>query len=598
MSNSLVSSLTGGHNSFASINALAVPKASGNALVDEIWRDLASHFAPQNMTDAFKLCEFLYLNFPTYRKGSERVVDYFLTSLKLSNGDENERKKFKNVLTDDVKMMTVLREVGLNFMCYGNAVCSPFFPFVRQMKCKSCGSARNVRKVKGFKMDWRTGEFVAHCPKCNQTLHHTLVDFAKMDPEGIRLICWDPKKLYIESNPITGECQYWYDIPEYVKQEVRSGNEFFLATLPQPFLTAIRHNKKFKFHPEHVFHLKEAQLAGLDLRGWGPPSVLTAFKNFFRLQVLMRQDEKLMVDYITPMRMLSPKTAGYTDGNTIVNSSMTNWMSNMDQMIQRHRMDGANWNLVPFPVEYQAIGGEGQQLAPKELIQNEEDRLLNARGVPPEFYRASLTLQAAPVALRLFERCWSSLVTGTSDIAQWFGNAIAHYLKSGEYKIEIESVTIVDDIDSKIWRLQAMASELLSKETALSPMGIDSKEEFEKLLEQQKYESKKTEEAQREMEMASISLDSGEGGEGGEGAGQQGGQTPDDLNAQADQIARELVMLPHGDAQRQLAAYRQTNDTLHALILKKMGQLRSEARSQGQAMAMEQVVQQPLPPQG
>lgn len=584
---------------FAAISALAIPKSlASGTFVNDIWGDLASQFTPTNMGDAFRLSEFLYLNFPTYRKGSERVVDYFLTSLKLSNGDEQERKKFKEILTDDVKMMTVLREAGLNYMCYGNSVMSPFFPFVRQMKCSSCGSARNVKKVSGFKLDWTTGDFHAHCPKCAQNMRHKVVDYAKLDPSGIKLICWDPKRIHIEHNMITGESQYWYDIPEYIKQEVRSGNEFFLATLPKPFLDAIRKNSRFLFSPEYIFHMKEPQLAGVDLRGWGVPSVLTAFRNFFRLQILHRQDEKLMVDYITPMRMLSPKTGGYTDGNTIVNASMTNWMGNMDSMIQSHRMHGANWNLVPFPVEYQAIGGEGQQLAPKELIEMEEDRLLNARGVPPEFYRASLTLQAAPVALRLFERCWSSLVTGTGDIAQWWGNAIAHYLRSGEYKIELESVTIVDDLDSKIWRLQAMASELLSKETALSPMGIDSKDEYEKLLEQQKYEAKKTEEAQREMEMASISLDSGEGGEGGEAvAGQGGGQTPDDINAQADQIARELMALPEGDRQRQLAAYRQTNDTLHALILKKMDQLRSSARSQGQDMAMEQVLQQPLPPQ-
>jgi hypothetical protein len=582
-------------DNFGALGALAVPKAhAGAGFVNDVWRDLASYFTPTNMGDAFRLCEFLYLNFPTYRKGSERVVDYFLTSLKLSNGDENERKKFKLILEEDVRVMTVMREVGINFMCYGNALVSPHFPFLRNLKCRSCHSSTNVKRLDGnFKMDWKTGDFHAFCPKCNQTIAHQVVDYARMDPKGIRLVSWDPKRVHVETNMITGDTQYWYDIPEFTKREVRMGNPFFLATMPKPFLDAIRGEKKFKFHPDAIFHLREPRLAGLDLRGWGVPSVLTAFRNFFRLQILQRQDEKLMVDYITPLRMLSPKTFGMGEGNTIVNSSMRNWMGNMDTMIQRHRMDGANWNLIPFPVEYQAIGGEGQALSPKELIEHEEDRLLNARGVPPEFYRASLTLQAAPVALRLFERCWSSLVNGQNELLQWWSSSIAHYLRSGEYKVELESVTIVDDIDSKIWRLQAMASELLSKETALSPMGIDSKEEYERLLEQQKFEAKKTEEAQREIEMASISLDSAEGGEDGQATGQGGGVTPGDLNAQADQMARELLALPEGDRHRQLSAIRQTNDTLHALVLKKMDQLRTQARSQGQDMAMQQVLQQP-----
>lgn len=479
--------------------------------------------------------------------------------------------------------------------CYGNAIVSPHFPFLRNLKCRTCHSSINIKKIGGsFTMDWKTGDFHAFCHKCNQTKAHRVVDYSRMAPKDIRLVSWDPKRVQIETNMITGDSQYWYDIPDYVKREVRGGNPFFLATMPKPFLDCIRGGKKFLFNPESIFHIKESKLAGLDLRGWGVPSVLTGFRNFFRLQMLHRQDEKLMLDYITPMRMLSPKTAGYTEGNTIVNSSMKNWMGNIEEMIQRHRMDGANWNLIPFPVEYQAIGGEGRQLSPKDLIEHEEDRLLNARGVPPEFYRASLTLQAAPVALRLFERCWSSLVNGQNDLLQWWSKSIAHYLRSGEYNVELSSVTIVDDIDSKVWRLQAMASELLSKETALTPMGIDSREEYEKLLEQQKFEARKTEEAQREMEMASISLDSSEGGEEeGSAAGAQGGTTPEGLNAQADQMARELLTLPEGDRHRQLSSIRQTNDTLHALVLKKMDQLRSQARSMGQDMAMQQVVQQP-----
>jgi hypothetical protein len=583
---------------YGALTALAAPQGGMNhPFLAEVWKDMASYFTPTSMNDAFRLCEFLYLNFPTYRKGSERVVDYFLTDLKLANGDEHEREKFSEILRDDVRVMTVLREVGLNFMCYGNSLVSPHFPFLRSLKCRSCHSTVNVKKAGKFTMDWKTGDFHCYCQKCKQTLAHQVMDFARQDPKGIKLVSWDPKRITIETNPFTGESQYWYDIPEFTKQMIREGNPFFLSTMPKPFLDAIRTDKKFLFHPQSIYHLREPRLAGIDLRGWGVPSVLTAFRNFFRLQILHRQDERLMIDYINPMRLLSPKGHGFTEGNSIVNSSMTNFMNNMEGMIQTHRMFGMTWNILPFPVDYQAIGGEGQMLSPKELIEHEEDRLLNARGVPPEFYRASLTLQAAPVALRLFERCWSSLVNGQNEMLQWWSSAIAHYLRSGEYKVELSSVTIVDDIDSKIWRLQAMASELLSKETALTPMGIDSKKEYEKILEQQKFEAKKTEEAQREMEMASISLDSGEGGEGGEATGQGGGMAPGDLNAQADQMARELLMLPEGDRHRQLSAIRQTNDTLHALVLKKMDQLRTQARSAGQDMAMQQVVQQ-APAQG
>jgi hypothetical protein len=70
-----------------------------------------------------------------------------------------------------------------------------------------------------------------------------------------------------------------------------------------------------------------------------------------------------------------------------------------------------------------------------------------------------------------------------------------------------------------------------------------------------------------------------------------GGATPQDVNQQADQTARELLQMPEADRRRQLTSIRQNNDTLHALVLKKMDQLRTQARSMGMEQAMPEVVQ-------
>lgn len=902
---------------WASLGGLAVPQMMAGPGGD-IWRDTASYFTPTNMVDAFRLCEFLYLNFPAYRKGSERVVDYFLTSLKVSTADEGQRTKFLEILRDDTKTMSVLRKVGINYMCfhrdtpviteggvfriedlegktvnvlseggvyrsakfssygtqelfevefrsgetilataehewvvttstgktkrvptteligrsvprnvatrpergeefrravchgftfgdgtlynggrqakaylfgdkdgalleyfegigstpkpdpernlthihglpahwkrlpeneasaeywygfvcgflaadgsvdthgcpvltqksgatleaiarqlprigmvcgplrgyhrgpcsidgrqicvdepihylglfkqfmvpedfilphhrsnfvenhrptnygksamvigvrptgivekvfcgeemethtltigsglltgncYGNAVCTPHLPFIRSLACQTCHTTQNARQVKTpMVLNWTSGHIDVNCRKCNGVRPHSINDTSSFNPQGIKLICWDPKRILVELNEVTGEAQYWYTIPEYIKQEVRANNPFFLSTLPKSFLDTIRAGAKYKLDPDYVFHLKDSSIAGIDLRGWGPPSSLSAFRNFFRLQILMRQDEKLMIDYITPMRVVSPKQGGYVEGNSIMNNSMASFAQNFGTMIRQHRIGGMNWNVIPFPVDYQVLGGEGKQLSPADQINAEEDRLLNARGVPPEFYRASLTLQAAPVALRLFERSWSSLVEGTNELLQWWGNTISSFLRSGEFKVELDTVTVVDDIDNKIWRLQAMAGELLSKETALSPMGIDSKEEYRKLLEQQKFEARETEKATREMEMASLSLDSADGGESAEGSGAQGGgQTPGETMENAEAIARQLLAMPEADKNRQLSAIRETNKELHAMVKAKMQDIKNQARSIGQSAGLQAALEQPLPQEG
>ena len=65
------------------------------------WVDLASSYAPRTINSALELCEFLYVNDSTYRKASERIVNYFLTDLKFSGQSDDERKKFEKLITED-----------------------------------------------------------------------------------------------------------------------------------------------------------------------------------------------------------------------------------------------------------------------------------------------------------------------------------------------------------------------------------------------------------------------------------------------------------------------------------------------------------------
>lgn len=588
-----MSNLSSDPKSWAALSAIGVP-TGGGGIAENPWRDTASHFVPRNLREAFSLCEFFFLNGSggTYRQGAMRVVDYFITKIKLSGGDDDDnRKDFQKMLDKDLKATGVLRELGMNFQCYGNGLASLHLPFTRTVRTEA-GHAMNLAQIKKFSYDTGTGRIKAYCPRSGTDQLMEIHDVPRRDPSKIKVVNWDPKRMTINMNPFTGDCEYLYEIPDYVKNEVRRGNEFFTRTLPLPFLECVRRNARFRFGENAIFHLKDATIAGLDLRGWGMPSILSAFRNFFRLQILHRQDETIMLDYITPLRLLSPKQGSYTEGNTIMNVSLQNWMQNMAGMIQQHRIDGASWNFVPMPVEYQPVGAEGHAIAPKEHIQMEEDRLLNALGVPPEFYRGSLTIQAAPVALRLFERTWGHLTDGYNDMLDWLVDEVGAFMKSGDYDAELEKASVVDDIDNKMWRLQAAAAELLSKDTAFSPMGVTASEEYDKLLEQQKEERRKTMEAERQLQMEEMTLEQQPEGEGGGG----GGATPMDVQSQGDEIARRLLAQDEGTRRRELQAIRQQDPTLHAVVLERMDQLRTQARSAGQDQMMPQVLEGAPPP--
>jgi len=552
------------------------------------WVDLASSYAPRTINSALELCEFLYVNDSTYRKASERIVNYFLTDLKFSGQSDDERKKFEKLITDDFDLAGSLQAIGNDYMCYGNSFATVSLPFTRVLVCSKCKREINIEHV-DFKYNPEDGSFITYCGKCTSDTKHAARDYKKKDSKGIKVIRWNPKHITIKANRLTHHVEYYTEIPNEIKTGVLNNDKFFIKTTPLPFLVAIKNQTQFKFKQGHLHHMKEPYLSGLWLGGWGLPAILSSFKNFFRLQVLRRYNEVLMMDYIVPLRIISPAQGNYTEGNSIYNNLMKNWVQEMQDAVVRHRQDGADWNFFPFPVTYQAVGGEGRSLAPVDLIKDEEDRMLNGRGIPPELYRSTMTLQAAPISLRVFERGWSSLVRGLNLLAQDCVSKVSAYMGSGDYECELESVRIIDDIENKAWRLQAMTANLLSKETAMRPMGVsDPIGEYQKILEEQRKQEDMSRKMQEEAQMAQMGLINEENPQSGS---QSGGATPEDVNQQADQTARELLQMPETDRRRQLTSIRQNNDTLHALVLKKMDQLRTQARSMGMDQALPEVVE-------
>ena len=185
---------------------------------------------------------------------------------------------------------------------------------------------------------------------------------------------------------------------------------------------------------------------------------------------------------------------------------MQNFMGQAAQAVSRHRVDGADWTFFPFAVNYQAIGGEGQSLdqTTRDTITAEEDRLLNIRGAPPEFYRSNMTMQVAPVMLRLFERGHMPLINGFERLIRWLVDAIAHHTNNGSYEASLEPVTIADNVEDKMWRLQAAQSMLISKETGFGPMGVNPREEEKRIVDEQMRQQALQQKAQQDMQSAQM----------------------------------------------------------------------------------------------
>jgi hypothetical protein len=284
--------------------------------------------------------------------------------------------------------------------------------------------------------------------------------------------------------------------------------------------------------------------------------------------------------------------------------------------------------VLPFPVNYQALGGDASQLAPKDLLDQGMDTLLKCIGMPVELFNGTLSLQSAPAALRLFEANWSHLPHNLNRFMTDLVNNIARVMSWDPVGAKLQRVTHADDLNRQMAKLQLMQGQLVSKTTGLKSVGLDYEEETKRMLEEQRIYDEEQQRMQKEMEQSQqmqdlsqsgdMSQNMGQAGAGATGAPQGGApapaggppapgqptavdqfimqrqnapnipRTPEDMQQQAQLIANQLLSLPDAQKDSELIKLKRGDATMHALVTSIIDDIRQQARSQGGAMVMAQ----------
>lgn len=107
--------------------------------------------------------------------------------------------------------------------------------------------------------------------------------------------------------------------------------------------------------------MRTETLAELDklYRGWGVPLFMASFGNLLRLAMLDRFNEAVVMEYIAPVRMISPdpnmlRAGSDPNRNPISGDFFRHVMSNA---VKTATANPTTWVVSPFAVNYQMIGG-------------------------------------------------------------------------------------------------------------------------------------------------------------------------------------------------------------------------------------------------
>ena len=585
-----------------------------------------------------------------YRQAIDRVVSYFITDVEIYDIGENttgreEKEKYQVFLEDTLKIRNVLHTIAMDYMTYGNSFTSLLLPFRRYLMCKRCGFEMPFDKVYNspqcaFK--WQNFEFHATCPKCKYSGVWRHIDRRSGDSENMHVKRWSPHEIDILWDPYTDECSYVWKIPQDYRTLIKEGHLHHLERASWEIIQAIKNEQNLMFDKGMIYHLKEDALAGMRNRGWGISRILANFRQAWYVQILHRYNEAIALDYVVPFRVITPAPRG-GDGQSsdpVHTINLSNFASRVQSMLRARRTDPARWNVLPFPVQYQALGGDATQLAPKDLIDQGLDTLLKCIGMPVELFNGTLQLQAAPAALRLFEANWSHLPLNLNTFMAELVTQIARFMSWEPVGAKLVRVTHADDLNRQMAKLQLMQAQQISKGTGLKSVGLDYEEEIKRMLDEEKIYAEEQQRMQKEMEQSQQMQDLSQqaqmmGGVGNAGAGAtgmpQGGapapaggggapppgtlpgaapssvdqfimqrqnspnvpRTPEDLQQQAQLIANDLLSKPESIKDSELIKLKRSDQTMHALVTSIMDDIRQQARSQGGAMVMQQQFGQP-----
>lgn len=566
--------------------------------------DFLTAFAPRKLKDLFRLCEYLYFNSAQIYAALQKFCTYPITDILYDTTNEGLKKKYEKFHDKQLKTKRLLIKAAVDKFVYGNSFFSVYAPFVRFLQCPTCRQLTNVSAV-SYRFRLKKMTFTYTCPNCKGRCEvgpDNVHDKKITRPDKISIIRWDPKLMDIDYNPITGHSEYYWTIPKELKERVSKNNKHLIDGLPMEFLKTLRDDKIFKFNEGQIFHMKMDAPAGIEAQ-WGFPPLSSTIKLFFFAAVLRKANEAIALDYIVPMRIVSPKQST-ANADPMLTIQLSHWTDEMKHSVKRWRRDPLHIMWSPIPAEVTHFGGQARALMTLGEVQAAEDNIIAALGLPKEFIYGGFSAMGSGIQLRVLENQLIHQTSDLNDFLQWITDRAGKLLGWGPVSVELAPFKFIDDVQQKALLLQLNTADpngpWISKTTLGEAFDIDVIDEREKRKQETLDDARAMAETQTELQKRQNEL--GARARAQAQLGQQGASyDPQAMVQQADGIVQQLMGLDEGTRRSQLSEMQKTDYAMAAVV---KARLEDAVHQQNRAaISMSRTGQDPTgamgpPPQG
>lgn len=462
----------------------------GGARYPNPFFDLGQQYMPTTVKELFKWCTYFFYTNPLVNSTITKVSRYPITDIIIEEPDEKVKKMWTRIFDDILHIKDRLMDVNLDQNVYGNAIISIHFPFTRYLLCNNCKHRVNIKETK---WTFRNYGYSWKCPKCDSDQHADtanttqIKDVPYRSPEDIRIIRWNPENIAIRYNEATAESHYYYSVSKILRRQVTSGEKEILESLPLLFIQAVKKNRLIKLVNKNIFHLKKPTLAEKDM-GWGKPLIQPVIKELYYMATLRKAQEAIAQEHIVPFDFLYPTPNAQMD--PFVHSDLGNWRTKVEDAITKHRQDNNYKAIMPVPVGFGRLGGDGKMLMLTPELNNLTQQITGGMGIPQEFIFGGLNWTGSSVTLRSLQNDFQHNQTQLLEATKWLSDKISIFLRCPKAKkIRFLDFKMADDVQKRQQLLALNSQRKVSDETLLTEFGLDYDKERKKILQEQSFQN-------------------------------------------------------------------------------------------------------------
>ena len=604
------------------------------------FRTYSNWIFPRNQYEVNVWASWLYERNPRYKTAIQKAVSYFISGISVESLGQQEEvdsediEKFHDTLDRVYGILELVNREGLELAAMGNVFVSCERLFSRWLLCPECRkfemALSQLRKDRDY--TWDDGHFKGKCPMCGRDVTFEVKDVPSQTADGkkLRFVFRDIRDMYHQYNQLTDTYRYFYKMPAHIKDAIKRGDEVYLRDTPKVFMEAAMTNDLIEF-PEDMFFadhtISLAPMARLH-KGFGMPLFMASFDDIVRAATLDRFNEVICMDFISPVRIISPEAAnlkaGVDDPNRMPMSGAV-FRSFMQQSLRKTRENPSSYIISPVPVQASMLGGDGKQLQQTDLLEYYSTQMLSDMSVPSEFRQTTFQTVAPSMGLRMFERQWRFFAKSLHKFTNWVGQKICDVEKIENMRVDLDVTSFVEDDMNKQILLSLMQGGVISKTNVLKRLGVDFNKDLDQRMQEQKAEQEAAMDMQTQDEgaqmvqsvmpppgslgigQAQMAIQAAQGGAAGPedpampagpampmgaetmqmggtpGGGQPG--TPEQMWQQANDMAQQLYNAPPNVRRSQLVNLKATNPQMHAFVKSMLSQMEQQVASDAVAQS-------------